>query len=533
MAVLRSLLIGALVAGFAGADFKSACLAFNAQQYISNSTLWIRTFIPGNTTISNSDNVATCGRPTQLVSVDLCRIVLSVPTSKQSSFNFELWMPREWGSQGQRIVATGNGGIDGCVRYEDLGFLTQYGFAAVGTNNGHNGTTAVTMMNNNEVIKDFADRALGQSIIQGKKIIAHFYGASHKKAYYYGCSLGGRQGITMADKYPGEFDGIYAGSPAVDFNNMNSWRATFATITGQPGDATFIDGDTWKNLIHNEVLKQCDGLDGVLDGVIEDPDVCHFDPTTIQCGSSAVQPCLTAAQVDTVNKIFSPFTDEDGNVIFPAMQPGSEVGAVSTLYGGTIFPYSSDWFKYVVYQDPTWTGIPFTAADAALADALNPADIRTYPKSLRNQYNSGGKVIVTHGMQDEKITSFNSERFYNNLLAGMHRTPAELEEFYRFFRITGMGHCANGPGAWVVGTQGGPLATAIGGLDPEKSVLGALVNWVENGVAPDTLEGTKFVNDDPAQGIAFTRKHCRYPLRNTFIGGDASNPDSWECKQVS
>lgn len=196
------------------------------------------------------------------------------------------------------------------------------------------------------------------------------------------------------------------------------------------------------------------------------------------------------------------------------------------------------WFQYVVYNDPSWTGYPFNSSEADYSDALNPANIRTWPNSLRNQFNgsgnspNSGKVIITHGEQDEKITSFNTERFYNYLLEGMHRTPAEMDEDLRYFRVSGMGHCANGPGAWVVGTQGGPLATAIG-LDPNKSVMAALINWVENGIAPETLEGTKFVNDTPSEGISFTRKHCRYPLRNTYIGGNGSLLESWECRAVT
>lgn len=96
------------------AAFQTACLAFNPQIHVSNSTLWIREYVPANTTLELADNVASCGRPSQLVSADLCRIVLSIPTSNRSSFNFELWMPRTWSSSGKRLIATGNGGIDGC-----------------------------------------------------------------------------------------------------------------------------------------------------------------------------------------------------------------------------------------------------------------------------------------------------------------------------------------------------------------------------------------------------------------------------------
>jgi hypothetical protein len=110
----------------------------------------------------------------------------------------------------------------------------------------------------------------------------------------------------------------------------------------------------------------------------------------------------------------------------------------------------------------------------------------------------------------------------------MQASTSDLDEFFRFFRISGMFHCNSGPGAWVVGQGGADSAAGIG-FTPDKNVLAALVAWVENGTAPDTIKGTKFVNDDPTQGISFQRDHCRYPLRNTYLGGNSSLPASWAC----
>ncbi len=134
-------------------------------------------------------------------------------------------------------------------------------------------------------------------------------------------------------------------------------------------------------------------------------------------------------------------------------------------------------------------------------------------------------MIVYHGGQDNQITSFNTERFYSRLLDGMHADPAELDEFFRFFRISGMFHCNAGPGAWVLGQGGGAAAAGIGFV-AGKNVLAAMVEW---GKAPEVVEGTKFVNDSVRLGVTFTRRHCRYPLRNTYMGGDASLPSSWNC----
>lgn len=110
----------------------------------------------------------------------------------------------------------------------------------------------------------------------------------------------------------------------------------------------------------------------------------------------------------------------------------------------------------------------------------------------------------------------------------MNALPDDLDTFYRFFRISGMFHCNSGPGAWGIGQGGGSSAAGIP-FEAEKNVLAAIVEWVENGVPPENIEGTKFVDDEASQGISFTRRHCRYPLRNTYISGNASDPDSWEC----
>ena len=174
----------------------------------------------------------------------------------------------------------------------------------------------------------------------GKQLVQHFYGRPHSKSYYIGCSSGGRQGINAADKFPDDFDGIVAGAPAIDFNNLVSWRAHFFPITGTVGSANFISEDIWASVIHEEVQRQCDGLDGVQDGILEDPSLCRFRPETLRCGSDMENDCLTAAQVETVSQIYSPLAGKNGEIIYPAMQPGNEVSAFGQFYAGKPFRYS-------------------------------------------------------------------------------------------------------------------------------------------------------------------------------------------------
>ena len=137
--------------------------------------------------------------------------------------------------------------------------------------------------------------------------------------------------------FPRDFDGIVAGSPALDFNNLQSWRASFLPITGRNTTSEFISKIVWANLIHDEILKQCDGLDGIIDGIIEDPNLCHFNPETLLCRTYDAN-CLDPVQVKIVQKVFSPL--ENGKLIYPAMQPGSEIMAAEKLYAGAPFSYS-------------------------------------------------------------------------------------------------------------------------------------------------------------------------------------------------
>ena len=368
---------------------------------------------------------------------------------------------------------------------------------------------------------------LHMGVNTGKALSGKFYERDYTKSYYLGCSLGGRQGIKSAEKFPDDFDGIVAGAPGVDFNNLISWRARFFTITGLLTGSNFIPKIAWQTWIHDEVLRQCDTIDKVKDGIIEDPTLCKFNPSMLLCGRNTTGNCLNEHQVQQLQTIFSDYRFPNGELIFPAMQPGSEFNAVDKLYAGAPFAYSDDWFKYVVYNDPTWNASEFGLDDVRAAEDLNPGDIRSYPSSLPGFKQNSGKLLMYHGQQDNQITSFNTNRFYEHLRG--NSSYEDMDEWTRFFRISGMFHCSTGPGAWVLG-QGGNAAQAGIPFDAKHNVLAAMVDWVEKGVAPEYIEGTKFVNDTVKSGVSFTRKHCKYPARNTFVGGDYRKPESWECK---
>jgi hypothetical protein len=170
----------------------------------------------------------------------------------------------------------------------------------------------------------------------------------------------------------------------------------------------------------------------------------------------------------------------------------------------------------------------FGVADITAAQALNQFNVQTYPSDLSDFATShNGKFLMFHGLQDNQITSFSSERFYNHLARGMALRSPQIDDFLRFFRIGGMFHCNSGPGAWMIGQA----SRGSIGFDAASNVLAAIVQWVEQDIAPDTIEGTKFVDDVKDRGVERKRRHCRYPYTNTYIGGNASLPDAWKCVQ--
>ncbi|KAM5349904.1 hypothetical protein ACJ41O_006409 [Fusarium nematophilum] len=501
-------------------SFRKKCLSFKPRDLIRNSTLARLEYVEEGATIDLADNVESCNRPSQEVKADICRIALQIPTSKRSSISFELWLPRKW--EVSRYLATGNGGVDGCIKYEDLAYGTSHGFATMGTNNGHNGTSGATFLKNPDIIEDFAYRASGTEA--AKKIIKEFYGRKPENSYFIGCSLGGRMGIKAVEVFPDDYDGIVAGCPAVDFSNLQGQRAMFYPITGPVGSPNFIDAGTWTGLIHAEVLRQCDHLDGVVDGIIEIPNRCFFNPWTLLCQWNKTDDCLNFAQVMQLQEIYAPYRYPDGKLIFPRMNPGNEEQAVSKLLAGEPFSYSQDWFRFVVLNNPEWDAIDYNTDLVRCADKLNPFNIRTYPQTLPAFKKRGGKIISYHGGQDNQITQFNTERFWDHMASADH----DLHDYFRFFRVSGMFHCNTGPGAWTFGQGGGAPANGIP-FEPQQNVLAAIVAWVEKAEAPETLRGTKFIDDRDSNGIDFQRDHCLYPKAQTYVGGNHKLRSSWTC----
>lgn len=502
--------------------FQQQCQSLSKSLRIPNATLIQSDFVAANTTLNFPNADQTCGRPSQNVSVDLCRVTLQVATSPRSGIKLEVWLPEKWSG---RFLSTGNGGLGGCIQYEDIDYAASLGFATVGTNNGHDGMGGQSFLNNPDVIEDFAYRALHTGVVLGKDISKNFYGRPHTKSYYLGCSTGGRQGWKEVQSFPEDFDGVVAGAPAFAFNNLTSWSCHFLPLTGPVGADTFIPVDMWP-AIHQDILDQCDELDGVKDGILESPDWCDYDPSGLLCGSGQTSGCLTTKQLETLRSVYSPLLSVDGSLVYPRLQPGAELtGASQVYFTGQPF-FAADWWRYAIFNNSAWDPLSLKPKDYVLSSTLNLFNIETWNGDLSAFKKKGGKVLHYHGLMDGIISSDNSPRYYEHVSRTMNLGPAQLDDFYRYFRISGMAHCGGGPGATFIGNT----AQSTASLDPHENVLMAIVRWVEEGIAPDAILGTAYINGTKDAGVDFKRWHCRWPRHNVYKGfGDPKDENSWKC----
>lgn len=527
LAIGVAVLLGAAPGTASTADFEKACADLAQQLDIDNATVTSAEFLQAGSSISLPGLDSSCGPPSTVSPADVCRVSISLATSARSTTLMEAWLPLNWTG---RFLATGNGGIGGCTDYAAMGYGTSLGFAATGSDNGHSGQNGTTFLNNEDVVADFAWRALHTSVVVGKQVTEAFYGKPHDKSYYLGCSTGGRQGWKMVQDFPENFDGVVAGAPAFAFNNLSSWSGHFYPILAAAGADGFPNAAALAAL-DQAILDQCDLLDGAADGILEEPSLCHFRPEALLCpsGSNSTNssPCITSKQADTIRKLLAPLYGVDGAFVYPRVQPG--VGVLATLrgfYAAAPFLYSDHWFKYAVYNNASLDTSDISAEQMAYASQKDPGTIETWSGDLSKFAARGSKVLHYHGGEDYLITSLNSNRYYNHVARTMGKPSAELDDFYRFFRISGMSHCSGGPGATFIGQQGASTAS----LDPAENVLMAMVQWVEQGVAPETIVGTAYVNGSQALGVDYKRAHCKYPLRNVFQGqGDVKDPSSWKC----
>jgi feruloyl esterase len=478
-----------------------------------------------------------------------CRVVAFATPTPQSHINFEVWLPIN--SWNKRFRGEGSGGSAGSIGYSALANGLQHFYATMANDNGHIGVSW-TFAQPPERVVDFGHRAQHVTTIAGKTITQAFYGHGPEHSYFVGCSQGGHHALMEAQRYPDDYDGIIAGDPANDWTHLiffELWTGVNSSVKGPSFDLP----QTQLNLVTNAVLAQCAGGDGGLqsDTFLNDPRVCHFDPSVLSCKAGQdPATCLTADQLQAVKALYQgPVNPRTHRQIFPGLSVGSETFWRQTLVGPSIPGASAATF----FQDGVFAGqanlnflnINFDS-DVKLTDTKPASDGETWAQALNSNNpdltlfrRRGGKLIMYHGFADPAISPLISLDYYTAVIGtqgdegyGNGRRKDALEEtrdFALLFTAPGMNHCAGGPGANVFGNY---MFNPVGnGLeDPDHDVVMALDRWVSTGVAPKQIIATKFVDDKPSKGIAFTRPLCPYPEVARYKGtGDPTYFVNFAC----
>jgi feruloyl esterase len=440
-----------------------------------------------------------------------CRVSGVMKPSSDSDIHFEVWMPSSgWNG---RLQGIGNGGFAGAIAFDPLGVAVAHGYAIAETDTGHvaGATNAGWALGHPEKVVDFGYRGIHETAVTAKKLIAAFYGDGPKHSYFHSCSNGGRQALMEAQRFPADYDGIIAGAPAYYWTHLLT-LALWNTQALLLESASYIPASKLPAL-EAATLAACDALDGVKDGVIDDPSKCHFDPSKLLCADTESDSCFTAPQVAALKKIYSGAKNSKGETVFPGFPPGGETGAGGWAAWTTgaapqrslSFAFGTQYFSNIVYGKADWDFRTFTvdrdmqASDEKMAKILNATD-----PDLKRFQGRGGKLIMYHGWSDAAIPPAATIQYYNEVVAKMG--AKESEGFLRLYMVPGMQHCGGGPGPNVFGSASVPLG------DPQHDAGRAMERWVEDGVAPGEIVATKFkTGANPASGVARTRPLCPYP----------------------
>jgi len=435
---------------------------------------------------------------------EFCRIAATLAPSPDSDIKIEIWMPAGLAWNG-KFEAVGNGGWAGQLSLQALAVGVARGYAIAATDTGHSTPGASFAFNHPEKLTDFAYRAVHEMALQAKALVRAYYGRPEAHAYWSGCSTGGRQGLKEAQRFPDDFDGIVAGAPANYMTHLltqSIWAAQAVAANASIPKEKYV-------ALHQAVLDACDGLDGVKDGVLEDPRRCAFDPVTIQCRGDDAATCLTPAQVDVVRRLYSPVRNpRTGAAIFPGQTRGSEMSWATGLAAPTPLSIATDYWKFVVFRSPDWDfrSLDFDR-DVARADSLDNGEMNAIDPDLSAFLGRGGKLLLYHGWNDPLIAPENTVNYYDDVVRAMGAT--RTAESVRLFMMPGVGHCAGGDGP------------------SNFDALGVLEQWVEQKKAPDRIVAARIT----AGAVDRTRPLCAYPTVAVWNGtGDTNQADNFSCR---
>jgi feruloyl esterase len=413
-----------------------------------------------------------------------------------------------------------------------MAYALRRGFATAGTDTGHTGSDLKFGAGHPEKIVDWGHRAIHVMTVSAKRIIRDYSGRPPHHSYFEGCSTGGGQALSEAQRYPGDYDGIIAGDPGNNRVHLNvGFLWSFASTHDSEGNPILPSAKLL--LLNKAALAACDGLDGVVDGVISDPPSCHFDPAILLCKGGENEQCLTAQEIAAARKVYEgPRNPRTGEFIIAGYSPGSEspVGDVwaqgwKRYITDLKEPMRADFWRYWVFNDAGWDWRKFDYDhDVAFADAKLAA-VNATNTNLGAFKARGGKLLMYSGWADPTGPPMDAVRYYTSVVKRLGGRR-ETDSFFRLFMVPGMAHCDYGPGPNMFGGVGPRLAEGQG--DPTHDILSAVVRWVEEGKAP-----TQIVASHSTNGIVDrTRPLCPYPRKARWTRkGSSDDAAFFRCEE--
>jgi feruloyl esterase len=429
-----------------------------------------------------------------------------------SHIRFELLLPDDWNG---RFAMGGGGGFVGTVQ-NGVRYSVAKGYATAGTDTGHqtaSGITAKWAFNDLEAKLNFGYMAVHRTAEVSKALIRAYYGKDASRSYFLGCSRGGGQAMMEAQRFPNDFDGIVAGAPAFNWTGLAAMAVQIAkTLYPDPAnlDSTAITKETLENLARS-VMEQCDARDGLKDGVIQNPPMAGFDLSKVEG--------LTADQRKGIEAIYAGGRTAGKN-IYPGFSPAAECDPnqwIAWITGPApqlaqrerapdlMFAFGTQIFKYLIFNDPDWDYSKYDFSNFERDSRLAASYLNATNPDLQPFKTREGKLIIWHGWADPALPAEASVDYYREVLA----KDNSARDYCRLFMVPGCLHCGGGPGA------------------SEVDWLSVIVDWVEQGKAPEQLIATKKENGK----TIMTRPLYPYPSYAKYKGsGDKNDAASFEAK---
>ncbi|HZM96152.1 MAG TPA: tannase/feruloyl esterase family alpha/beta hydrolase [Vicinamibacterales bacterium] len=436
-----------------------------------------------------------------------CRVAATLKPSPSSDIHMELWMPVSgWNGN---FRGTSPNGLGGVINYNAMAVGLTDGFAVASTDTGHQGGETAWMQVADKVT-DFAGRAMHETTVAGKALATAYYGNAPRYSYMIECGGGSAAALHEVQKYPADYNGIVVGGHAAHltrqiFGQMWPWLAT------HPNGVAILPTAKLQ-VLHAAVLDKCDLLDGVRDGLLENPTRCTFDPKEIECRSSGADGpnCLTTAQVEAVQKIYAgPTNPRTNEKVWSPLYRGSELDWSFFSESAAPIGIATSALRMIL-GDPAWdyrtTPVDFDR-HVALADRSEIARLNASNPDISAYVRKGGKLILSGGWNNALVPAGAVLDYYNNVQAriGIEDTRKSV----RLYMVPGMIECNGGPGTDTF------------------DMLSVMRRWVERNESPDEVMASRVEHGK----VVRTRPLCPYPLVATYRGtGSPDEARNFVCK---